>query len=154
VLGFRSSDNLGGAYGIAVTLAMLIDSVLIFFVMRQVWHWRLPVAVAIAIPLLLIDVSFLSSNAIKIPAGGWFPLLIGGVVFTLLTTWKRGRAVLLDRLSDDTMPLDLFIESMSASPAARVPGTAVFLASTANRVPHALLHNLKHNKVLHERVVL
>jgi len=154
VLGFRSSDNLGGAYGIAVTLAMLIDSVLIFFVMRKLWNWPLPVVLAITIPLLLIDGTFLASNALKIPEGGWFPLLIGAVVFTLLTTWKRGRAVLLDRLSDDTMPLDLFIDSIAASPAPRVPGTAVFLASTPNRVPHALLHNLKHNKVMHERVVL
>jgi len=153
VLGFRSSDNLGGAYGIAVTLAMLIDSVLIYFVMRRMWRWRRSVALAIVIPLCLIDLAFLSSNALKIPDGGWFPLLIGGVVFTLLTTWKRGRAMLLERLAEDTMPLDLFIESIGASPPTRVPGTAVFLTSTANRVPHALLHNLKHNKVLHERVV-
>jgi KUP system potassium uptake protein len=153
VVGFRSSDNLGGAYGIAVTLAMLIDSVLIFFVMRRIWRWRLSVALAIVVPLCLIDLAFLSSNALKIPDGGWFPLLIGGIVFTLLTTWKRGRAMLLDRLAEDTMPLDLFIESIGASPPTRVPGTAVFLTSTANRVPHALLHNLKHNKVLHERVV-
>jgi KUP system potassium uptake protein len=153
VLGFRSSDNLGGAYGIAVTLAMLIDSTLIFFVMRRLWRWPRAAVVAIVVPLVLIDVAFLASNSLKIPEGGWFPLLIGAVVFTMLTTWKRGRAVLLDRLSDDTMPLDVFIESISGSPAMRVPGTAVFLTSTANRVPHALLHNLKHNKVLHERVV-
>ena len=153
VLGFRSSDNLGGAYGIAVTLAMLIDSVLIFFVIRRIWGWPWPIGLVIAIPLFMIDLSFLASNSLKIPEGGWFPLLIGVVVFTLLTTWKRGRAVLLQRLSEDTMPLDIFIESISTSPPLRVPGTAVFLASTANRVPHALLHNLKHNKVLHERVV-
>jgi KUP system potassium uptake protein len=153
VLGFRSSDNLGGAYGIAVTLAMLIDSVLIYFVMRRLWRWRAPVVVAIVVPLLLIDGAFLASNALKIPDGGWFPLLIGAVVFTLLTTWKRGRIVLLERLSEDTMPLDVFIQSISASPPTRVPGTAVFLTSASNRVPHALLHNLKHNKVLHERVV-
>ena len=153
VVGFHSSDNLGGAYGIAVTLAMLIDSVLIFFVMRRLWHWPRLVAVVVVVPLFLIDFAFLASNSLKIPDGGWFPLLIGAVVFTLLTTWKRGRAVLLKRLSEDTMPIDIFIESIAASPAVRVPGTAVFLTSTANRVPHALLHNLKHNKVLHERVV-
>ena len=89
----------------------------------------------------------------KIPDGGWFPILIGIVVFTLLTTWKRGRLVLMDRLAEDAMPLDLFIQSIEASPPTRVPGTAVFLTSAQNRVPHALLHNLKHNKVLHERVV-
>ena len=153
VLGFRSSDNLGGAYGIAVTLAMLIDSVLIFVVMRRLWGWSLPVALAIALPLLAIDVAFLSSNSLKIPDGGWFTLLVGAAVFTLLTTWKRGRALLMDRLNEDSMPLPVFIESIVASPPPRVPGTAVFLTSTGDRVPHALLHNLKHNKVLHDRVV-
>jgi len=153
VMGFRSSDRLGGAYGIAVTLAMLIDSVLIFVVMRRIWGWRRPLAVAVVLPLFLIDFSFLASNSLKIPDGGWFPLLIGVVVFTLLTTWKRGRALLMERLAEDSMPLDIFIESIDASPPPRVPGTAVFLTSTADRVPHALLHNLKHNKVLHERVL-
>jgi KUP system potassium uptake protein len=153
VAGFRSSDNLGGAYGIAVTLAMLIDSVLIFVVMRRIWGWSRLVAFAIAVPLFLIDLSFLASNSLKVPAGGWFPLLIGGLAFTLLTTWKRGRALLMERLAEDSMPLGLFIESIEMSPPPRVPGTAVFLASTVDRVPHALLHNLKHNKVLHERVV-
>ncbi|HZQ61705.1 MAG TPA: potassium transporter Kup [Casimicrobiaceae bacterium] len=153
MVGFRSSDNLAAAYGIAVTMAMLIDSVLIYFVMRRIWHWRRPVALCISIPLALIDFAFLSSNSLKIPEGGWFPILVGAVMFTLLTTWKRGRGVLMDRLAEDTMPLDIFIESISQSPPTRVPGTAIFLTSTVNRVPHALLHNLKHNKVLHERVI-
>jgi KUP system potassium uptake protein len=154
VVGFRNSDALAGAYGIAVTLAMLIDSILIFVVMRQLWNWPTWLAVAIATPLVLIDLTFLSSNALKIPDGGWFPILIGIIVFTLLTTWKRGRIVLMERLAEDAMPLDLFIQSIEASPPTRVPGTAVFLTSTQNRVPHALLHNLKHNKVLHQRIVL
>ena len=153
VLGFRTSDNLASAYGIAVTMAMLIDSILIFVVMRRIWHWPRWVAALVTAPLLLVDLTFLASNSLKIPDGGWFPLLIGGVVFTLLTTWKRGRAILMMRLAEDAMPLDLFIQSIEASPPTRVPGTAVFLTSTADRVPHALLHNLKHNKVLHERVV-
>jgi KUP system potassium uptake protein len=153
VVGFRNSDNLAGAYGIAVTMAMLIDSILIFVVMRRLWNWPVWVATLIATPLLLIDLTFLASNSLKIPDGGWFPLLIGGVVFTLLTTWKRGRSLLMQRLAEDAMPLELFIQSIEASPPTRVPGTAVFLTSTRNRVPHALLHNLKHNKVLHERVV-
>ena len=153
VVGFRNSDNLAGAYGIAVTMAMLIDSILIFVVMRRLWDWPVWVAVLITTPLLLIDLTFLASNALKIPEGGWFPLLIGGAVFTLLTTWKRGRSLLMKRLAEDAMPLDLFIQSIEASPPTRVPGTAIFLTSTPNRVPHALLHNLKHNKVLHERVV-
>jgi KUP system potassium uptake protein len=153
VIGFRNSDNLAGAYGIAVTMAMLIDSILIFVVMRRLWDWPVWIAILITTPLLLIDLTFLASNALKIPEGGWFPLLIGGIVFTLLTTWKKGRSLLMRRLSEDAMPLDLFIQSIEASPPTRVDGTAVFLTSTPNRVPHALLHNLKHNKVLHERVV-
>lgn len=153
VVGFGSSTALAGAYGIAVTLLMLIDSVLIYFVMRRVWHWSRPLAVIIALPLVLIDLAFLSSNALKIPDGGWFPLIVGAFVFMLLTTWKQGRAILMARLSEDTMPLDVFIQSISLSPPPRVPGTAIFLTSMSDRAPHALLHNLKHNKVLHERVV-
>jgi KUP system potassium uptake protein len=153
VVGFRTSDSLAGAYGIAVTLAMLIDSILIFIVMRRLWNWPMAAAVAIAIPLLTIDLTFLTSNAVKIPDGGWFPILIGIIVFTLLTTWKRGRIVLMERLAEDAMPLDLFIQSIEASPPTRVPGTAIFLTGTQDRVPHALLHNLKHNKVLHDRIV-
>jgi KUP system potassium uptake protein len=153
VLGFRSSSNLAGAYGIAVTLAMLIDSVLIYFVMRRVWGWGIPVALAISAPLFLIDLAFLSSNSLKIPDGGWFPIVIGGAVFTLLTTWKRGRMLLQAKMAEETMPLDIFVESISASLPTRVPGTAVFMTSTVDRVPPALLHNLKHNKVLHERTV-
>ncbi|MEO5765438.1 MAG: potassium transporter Kup [Casimicrobiaceae bacterium] len=153
VVGFRNSDNLAAAYGIAVTLAMLIDSILIFVVMRRLWNWPMWVAVAIAAPLLLVDLTFLSSNALKIPDGGWFPIVIGILVFTLLTTWKRGRIVLMERLAEDAMPLDLFIQSIEASPPTRVPGTAIFLTGTQDRVPHALLHNLKHNKVLHDRIV-
>ncbi|HVE50885.1 MAG TPA: potassium transporter Kup [Casimicrobiaceae bacterium] len=153
VIGFGSSSALAGAYGIAVTMAMMIDSVLIAFVILRLWKWPLPVAVAVVLPLMLIDFAFLSSNALKIPYGGWFPLVIGAIIFTLMTTWKRGRALLMHRLSEDAMPLDLFVDSISAVPPTRVPGTAVFLTSTPDSVPHALLHNLKHNKVLHERVV-
>jgi KUP system potassium uptake protein len=154
VAGFRSSSNLAGAYGIAVTLAMAIDSLLIFVVMTRLWRWNALVALAIAVPLVAIDISFLASNALKIPEGGWFPIVIGAVIFVLLTTWKKGRAILHERLSQETMPLDVFISSIAANPPLRVPGTAVFLSSMPGRVPHALLHNLKHNKVLHERVVL
>ena len=154
VVGFQSSSNLAAAYGIAVTMALTIDSLLIYVVLTRLWHWNRYAALAIVIPLLVIDLLFLSSNALKIPQGGWFPIAVGIVVFTLLTTWKRGRAILHERLAQETMPLDLFISSIATSPPVRVPGTAVFLTSTEGRVPHALLHNLKHNKVLHERVVL
>ena len=153
VVAFRKSDHLAGAYGIAVTLAMLIDSILIFVVMRRLWNWNLWLALAIAVPLALIDLSFLAANSIKIPDGGWFPLVVGGVVFALLTTWKRGRGLLMDKLSAEALPLAMFIQSIEVAPPTRVEGTAVFMTSTLDRVPHALLHNLKHNKVLHNRVV-
>jgi KUP system potassium uptake protein len=154
VLGFQSSSNLAAAYGIAVTMALTIDSLLIYVVLTRLWHWHRIAAIAIVAPLLTIDLLFLASNALKIPQGGWFPIAIGIVAFTLLTTWKRGRSILMQRLMQETMPMDLFISSIEESPPVRVPGTAVFLTSTEGRVPHALLHNLKHNKVLHERVVL
>src|SRR6201987_1559258 len=154
VIGFQSSSNLAGAYGIAVTMALTIDSLLIYVVLTRLWHWRWVFALAVVAPLLTVDLAFLGSNALKIPQGGWFPIAIGLVVFTLLTTWKRGRAILAERLSKETIPLDVFIASTAAPPPVRVPGTAVFLTTTQGRVPPALLHNLKHNKVLHERVVL
>jgi KUP system potassium uptake protein len=154
VVGFQSSSNLAAAYGIAVTMALTIDSLLIYVVLTRLWHWHNFAALAIVVPLLIVDFSFLGSNALKIPQGGWFPIAIGIVVFTLLTTWKRGRAILAERLAKETIPLDVFIASVSATPPPRVPGTAVFLTTAEGRVPPALLHNLKHNKVLHERVVL
>ncbi|TMH33482.1 MAG: potassium transporter Kup [Betaproteobacteria bacterium] len=154
VAGFRSSSNLAAAYGIAVTLAMAIDSLLIYVVLTRLWRWNRFASLAIVAPLVIIDASFLASNALKIPEGGWFPIVIGAAVFTLLTTWKRGRSMLLGRLAQETMPIDAFIAAIAEAPPTRVPGTAVFLTSTAGRVPHALLHNLKHNKVLHQRVVL
>ena len=154
VVGFQSSSNLAAAYGIAVTMALTIDSLLIYVVLTRLWRWNRIAALLIVVPLLTIDVLFLASNALKIPQGGWFPIAIGIAAFTLLTTWKRGRSILLQRLLQETMPVDLFIASVTESPPVRVPGTAVFLTSTEGRVPHALLHNLKHNKVLHERVVL
>jgi KUP system potassium uptake protein len=153
VAGFRSSSNLAAAYGIAVTLAMAIDSLLIFIVLTRLWRWNRLVALAIVSPLVAIDSLFLASNLLKIPEGGWFPIIIGAVVFTLLTTWKRGRSMLFARLAQETMPIDAFLAAITAAPPTRVPGTAVFLTSTPGRVPQALLHNLKHNKVLHERVV-
>jgi KUP system potassium uptake protein len=154
VLGFQSSSNLAAAYGIAVTMALAIDSLLIYVVLTRLWHWNRIASLAIVVPLLTIDLLFLASNALKIPQGGWFPIAIGIAAFTLLTTWKRGRSILLQRLMQETMPVDVFISSITESPPVRVPGTAIFLTSTEGRVPHALLHNLKHNKVLHERVVL
>jgi len=153
VLTFRSSSNLAAAYGIAVTGAMLIDSVLISVVLRQMWNWnRYAVAALIAL-FFSVDFTYLSANLLKIPAGGWFPLLVGAIAFTLLTTWAKGRQLMINRMNEASLPMEIFIKSAAPS-AARVPGTAVFMTSSATGVPHALLHNLKHNKVLHERVIL
>jgi KUP system potassium uptake protein len=153
VVSFRSSSNLAAAYGIAVTGAMLIDSVLISVVLRQMWNWnRFAVAGLLAL-FFTVDFSYLSANLLKIPAGGWFPLLVGAIAFTFLTTWAKGRQLMINRMNEASLPMEIFIKSAAPS-AARVPGTAVFMTSSASGVPHALLHNLKHNKVLHERVIL
>jgi KUP system potassium uptake protein len=154
VLGFESSSNLAGAYGIAVTGTMAIDTVLAFVLMRKLWHWPLWVALPLLLIFLTIDLSFFSANAIKLVHGGWFPIVIALMLFTLLVTWKRGRALLMERLSPGAIPLEPFIQSVTAHPPTRVPGTAVFLTAASEGVPHALLHNLNHNKVLHERIVL
>ena len=153
VLTFQSSSNLAAAYGIAVTGAMLIDSILITVVLRQMWNWNRYVVAALLVLFFFVDFSYLSANLLKVPAGGWFPLLVGAIAFTLLTTWAKGRQLMISRMNEASLPMEIFIKSAAPS-AARVPGTAVFMTSSASGVPHALLHNLKHNKVLHERVIL
>jgi KUP system potassium uptake protein len=154
VLGFRSSGNLAAAYGIAVTGDMVITSILAAMVVSRVWGWGPLRAGALFAGFLVIELSFFGANVLKIPDGGWFPLVVGGVIFTLLSTWKRGRELLYARLREQAIELEPFITSLSYGPPPRVPGTAVFLTPNPRAVPHALLHNLKHNKVLHERVVL
>ncbi|CAL94889.1 potassium transporter Kup [Azoarcus olearius] len=154
VVGFQSSSALASAYGIAVTLTMMIDTVLAFVVVRSLWKWGRAKAVLFLVVFLAVDIAFFSATTVKIFAGGWFPLLIGAAIFTLLRTWKRGRSLLNERIRSDTMPLDIFIQSMFQSPPPRVEGTAVFMTTWLDGVPRALLHNLIHNKVLHERVVL
>ena len=153
VLTFRTSSNLAAAYGIAVTGAMLIDTVLIAVVLMTMWKWNRIIAAALLVLFFTVDFGYFSSNLTKIPAGGWFPLLIGAIAFTLLTTWAKGRQLMISRMNEASLPMEIFIKSAAPS-AARVPGTAVFMTSSASGVPHALLHNLKHNKVLHERVIL
>jgi KUP system potassium uptake protein len=153
VLTFRSSSNLAAAYGIAVTGAMLIDSVLISVVLRQMWNWNRFIVAGLLALFFAVDFSYLSANLLKIPDGGWFPLLVGAIAFTLLTTWAKGRQLMINRMNEASLPMEIFIKSAAPS-AARVPGTAVFMTSSASGVPHALLHNLKHNKVLHDRVIL
>ncbi|RQO72832.1 low affinity potassium transporter Kup [Aquitalea sp. FJL05] len=154
VLIFQSSDNLASAYGIAVTGTMLITTLLFFVVARVNWRWPLPLALGITIFFGIIDTAFFTANLLKLFSGGWLPLVLGMVIFLLMTTWKQGRKLLFDRLREQALPLDSFIENLEAFPPTRVQGTAVFLTSTLHGVPHALLHNLKHNKVLHDRVVL
>jgi KUP system potassium uptake protein len=153
VLTFRTSSNLAAAYGIAVTGAMLIDTVLIAVVLITMWKWNRILTGALVILFFMVDLGYFSSNLTKIPAGGWFPLLVGAIAFTFLTTWAKGRQLMIARMNEASLPMEIFIKSAAPS-AARVPGTAVFMTSSASGVPHALLHNLKHNKVLHERVVL
>lgn len=153
VLMFQSSANLGSAYGIAVTLTMFCDTILVAFIMYHLWKWPSWVMLLVAIPLLIPDLLFIASTSLKIVDGGWFPLMMGAITFIIMTTWRRGRELLLNKLQSDTMPLDLFIKSLESS-AYMVSGTAVFMTSSPKVVPHALLHNLKHNKILHERNIL
>jgi KUP system potassium uptake protein len=153
VLSFRESTNLAAAYGIAVVGTMFITTVMLAVLVTRVWPWPKPAAYAMIAVFFAADAAYLGSNLTKIPAGGWFPLLVGAVAFTLLTTWSKGRELMIARLREATIPIKIFIDS-AASSASRVSGTAVFMTSTAEGVPHALLHNLKHNKVLHERVIL
>ena len=152
VIGFQSSSNLAAAYGIAVTTTMLIDTILVAFVMVLLWRWNLMLVVLVAGSLLTVDIAFFSANIIKIPQGGWFPLAMALVSFTVLTTWRRGRRLLLDEMASQTFPLADFIGTIGD--VHRVHGTAIFMTSSKEGVPPALLHNLKHNQVLHDRVVL
>jgi KUP system potassium uptake protein len=152
VLAFRTSSNLTAAYGIAVTGAMFIDTCLLAVVLFSLWRWNRWLAGGLLFVLFAVDTAYFAANLLKVPSGGWFPLAIGVIAFSLLTTWAKGRKLLHRQLKQGDIPIPLFIRSAAGS-AARVPGTAVFMTSQADGVPHALLHNLKHNKVLHERSI-
>ncbi len=154
VIGFGSSTALGAAYGIAVTGTMAITTVLFVVVAARRWNWPRWQALSLASAFLVVDLAFLSANALKILHGGWVPLAIAIVLFTLMTTWKHGRAILRERLTEITMPLDTFLTSVGHSTIPRVPGTAVFMTSDSGGAPVVLLHHLKHNKVLHEKMIL
>ena len=153
VIGFGSSSRLAGAYGVAVTATMLVDTLLTFFVIRYIWKYPLVLCIFATGFFAAIDLSFFTSTLLKIADGGWFPLAIGACVFVIMSTWRRGREILFQRLEEGSVPLKGFLESLFRDPPHRVPGTAIFLTATPDAVPHALLHNLNHNKVLHERVV-
>ncbi len=152
VLGFKNSSNLAAAYGIAVTGTMLIDTILVAFVMVLMWKWNKLVVAIVAGSLLLVDIAFFGANVIKIPEGGWFPLAMGLVSFTVLTTWRRGRRMVSEEMAKQSIPMSDFLQSIDD--VHRIYGTAIFMTSAKDGVPPALLHNLKHNQVLHERVVL
>ena len=153
VLTFQSSSNLAAAYGIAVTGAMFIDTVLLAVVLFSLWRWPWWIAAPLVIAFIIVDMTYLAANLIKVPDGGWVPLAVGMFIFTLLTTWSKGRTLMRQNMAEGSMPITVFAKSAHTS-AARVPGTAVFMASSNHGVPSALLHNIKHNKVLHERVVI
>lgn len=154
VLGFQNSSNLAAAYGIAVTGTFAIDTILVCVVMRVRWDLGLGVALVIMLTFLFIDLSFFGANAIKIPDGGWFPLVVAMLVFTILVTWRRGREILSQRLRETELPLNPFLKVLFSNPLTRVQGTAIFMTTDTRGVPSAMLHNLKHNKVLHERVLI
>ncbi|HEX6589485.1 MAG TPA: potassium transporter Kup [Longimicrobiales bacterium] len=153
VLGFGSSSNLAAAYGVAVTTTMVITTILFYVLVRRRWHWSRWVAVPVAGFLLVITGAFWSASMVKVPQGGWVPLVIGAAIYTLMTTWRTGREVLSERIGRRALPLTDFVDSIIDNPPHRVPGTAVFMFRDADATPPALLHNLKHNKILHEHVV-
>ncbi len=154
VFAFKTSDDLAAAYGIAVTGLFMITSYLIFLVCRRNWGWSLGAALALYIPLLVIDGAFFSSNLVKIGAGGWFPLVVAVGVFSIMTTWWRGRFELSKMMETGSIPDELFMTDIADTPLPRVSGTAVFMASNSDGMPNVLLHHVKHNKVLHKQVVL
>jgi KUP system potassium uptake protein len=153
VVGFGSSSNLGAAYGIANTGTMLVTSMLTFFVIRFGWRYNLALCIAATGFFFAIDIALFSANSLKFFQGGWFPIVLGLMIFSVMLTWKRGRELVFGNLKKHAIPLEDFLSSLFVSPPTRVAGTAVFLRGEADGVPHALLHNLSHNKILHERVV-
>jgi KUP system potassium uptake protein len=154
VLGFGSSSNLAAAYGVAITLTMVITTILFFDLVRSRWRWNLLVAVLVSGFFLVVDLAFFGANILKVADGGWFPLLAAGAVFLLMTTWRRGREILARRLRHRLIPLELFLADLLVNPPIRVPGTAIFMFGNPVGTPPALRHNVVHNKVLHETVVI
>ncbi len=154
VLAFRSSDNLAAAYGIAVTGTMVVTTVLLSVVMHRVWKWNLALTGLVTGALLVVDLTFFAANALKIPEGGWVPLMVAAAVFTLMTTWRRGRKLVMDLTGDANVNLVPFLRQAESGGYTRVPGTAVYLSSRKDQVPSALAENLRHNHVLHEHVVI
>ena len=154
VVSFKSSSNLAAAYGLAVTGTMVITTVLAYFVARRNWGWSRLRGLAIVSVFLVIDMAFFGANLVKIPEGGWFPLLAGGIMYFFMATWQRGRAIVAARMRSSATPLAQFVRDVERLQPLHVPGVAIFMTSDSESTPPALLHNLKHNKIMHERVAL
>ena len=154
VLGFGSSSNLAAAYGVAITTTMLITTILFYVVARRRWHWPAAAAIPVAAFFIIIDLTFFTANMLKVAHGGWFPLLVSAAILFLMLTWRKGRRVLRGRLGEMCLPLDDFLSDLKSQNITRVPGTGVYMSGNRHGTPLAMLHNLKHNKVLHEQVVV
>jgi KUP system potassium uptake protein len=154
VIGFGSSGAIAAAYGIAVTLTMIITVLLLYVIMTERWHWPKPAVLAATALFLSIDCAFFGANALKVLQGGWVTLAVAAVLFTVMTTWRTGRRLVAERLTARAVPLQTFMALVEASPPLRVPGTAVFMTAQPTGTPPALAHNLRHNKVLHEHVIV
>lgn len=154
VVGFQSSSHLAAAYGIAISLTMLMTTILLFFAAQRLWNWSALNAALVCFPFFVIELAFSAANLLKVKHGGWVPLVVGLCIFTLLSTWKTGRKILRDRLGESLVPLREFLDGLQRHAPARVSGTAVFLSASTTGTPIALMHNLKHNKVLHQRVIV
>lgn len=154
VLLFKSSGNLAAAYGVAVTTTMVITTLLAFVAMRKLWHWKLGIAITISLLLLVIDFSFFFANIDKIPDGGWFPLVIAGSIYLIMTTWAKGRRMLHVQLTKIMEPIEIFIKKINQEDIQKVSGTAIYFTSTFDRVPTALVQNLKHNRIIHEQIIV
>ncbi len=154
VVEFRESSALAGAYGVAVAGSMLVTALFLYFVARMHWSWSRSRALMVAVPFIIIHAAFFGATLLRLPAGGWLPLAVGIIIFSLLTTWQRGRAFVRAVMADETIPVSALVESLRDYPPARVPGTAVYLTQSTEGVPRTLLHNLKHNRSLHEDVAL
>ncbi len=154
VLGFQTSSNLAGAYGVAVSLTMVLTTILAFVCARERWRWPLRKAGSLTAAFLIVDLAFLGSNLLKVGHGGWFPLMVAAVIYLLMITWRDGRELLSDKLKKEDLPFDLFLRDVERKKMHRIPGAAVFMSSVPMGIPRTLGHNVKHNKVLHERVTL
>jgi KUP system potassium uptake protein len=151
---FGSSSRLAGAYGISVSAALIVDSLLAVVVMRFCWNWRIPVIVAVIGPFLLLEIAFVSSNSLKLISGGWMPIAFGAFMVTMMLTWRRGTAILSEKARRQEVSLEDLVQKLDAKPPHRVVGTAIFLTGDPEGAPSALLHNLKHNKIIHERNII